>query len=285
MSTFKGGRSRTGSDEADLVSQPLPRELRRREILAKVRRNGGASVSELAREHSVSPVTIHRDLEVLANDGLVGRIHGGARAVDSTVPHVETDFMKRVRQNPAGKYMIAAHALKEIGDGATIFIDHSTSCLALARQVEQHPPKALTIVTNSPAIGFQLHENAIHLVVTPGEVDQTMRLISGGWTEEFISRLHFQMAFVSSAGLSLERGLTTTRQSLAGTLRAARAVSEWTVALIDSTKVARDSLLTIFRAQELDEIITDEGAAKEMVDTYRAAGVNMVVAESSAVPD
>ncbi len=39
---------------------------------------------------------------------------------------------------------------------------------------------------------------------------QVMRLISGGWTEDFLSRLHFQTAFISSAGLSLERGLTTT---------------------------------------------------------------------------
>jgi len=264
------------------MSEPLPRELRRLEILAKVRRNGGASVSELAREYSVSPVTIHRDLEVLAHDGLVARIHGGARALDSSAPQIETDFMKRVRQNPAGKYMIATHALKEIEDGSTIFIDHSTSCLALARQVERHPPKAITIVTNSPAIGYELHESAIHLVVAPGEVDQTMRLISGGWTEEFLSRLHFQAAFVSAAGLSLERGLTTTRQSLAATLRAARAVSERTVALIDSTKVARDSLLTIFRAQDIDEIIADDGAAAEIVADYRSAGVNLVLAETSA---
>src|SRR5258707_560460 len=90
-------------------------------------------------------------------------------------------------------------------------MDHPTSWLALARQLERRPPKSLTLVTNSPAIAYELHESTIHLVVTPGEVDQVMRLISGGWTEDFLSRLHFQVAFVSAAGLSLERGLTTTR--------------------------------------------------------------------------
>ena len=261
----------------------LPPELRRLQILAKVRRNGGASVSELAREYAVSPVTVHRDLEALAAEGLITRIHGGARALDSDAQKVETDFMKRLRQNPAGKYVIAAEALKDIQDGWTIFIDHSTTCQTLARQLERHPPKALTIVTNSPAIAFELHENTIHLVVTPGEVDQIMRIISGGWTEEFLSRLHFQAAFVSAAGLSLERGLTTTRQSLAGTLRAARAVSERTVALIDSTKIGRDSLLTIFRAQDPDAIITDDNATPESVARYRAAGVNLVTAETNTV--
>jgi len=197
---------------------------------------------------------------------------------------VETDFMKRARQNPAGKYVIAAHALREIADGSTIFIDHSTSSLALARQLERRPPKSLTLVTNSPAIAYELHESTIHLVVTPGEVDQVMRLISGGWTEDFLSRLHFQVAFVSAAGLSLERGLTTTRQSLAGTLRAARAVSQRTVALIDSTKVGRDSLLTIFTAQEPEEIITDDGVPPDVIAEYKGAGVNVVVAQPSPVP-
>lgn len=265
------------------MTEQLPPELRRLQILAKVRRNGGASVSELAREYSVSPVTVHRDLEVLAHEGLVTRIHGGARALDAEAPKVETDFMKRVRQNPAGKYVIATQALKEIEDGSTIFIDHSTTCQALARQLERRPPKALTIVTNSPAIAFELHESTIHLVVTPGEVDQIMRIISGGWTEEFLGRLHFQAAFVSAAGLSLERGLTTQRQSLAGTLRAARAVSERTVALVDSTKVGRNSLLTIFRAQDPDEIITDDNISAENLARYRSAGVNLVVAETNPV--
>jgi len=92
------------------------------------------------------------------------------------------------------------------------------------------------------------------------------------------------VAFVSAAGLSLERGLTTTRQSLAGTLRAARAVSQRTVALIDSTKVGRDSLLTIFTAQEPEEIITDDGVIPTVVAEYRGAGVNMVVAQPNPVP-
>ena len=69
-----------------MTDQPPP-ELRRIQILAHVRRNGGASISQLAREFSVSAVTVHRDLEVLAGEGLVTRIRGGARAV-ATEPRV-----------------------------------------------------------------------------------------------------------------------------------------------------------------------------------------------------
>lgn len=264
------------------MPEQLPAEVRRLQILDRIRRNGGASINELARDFSVSVVTVHRDLEMLAREGLVARIHGGARALDEGPAQVETNFMKRLRQSRAAKHVIAMRALREVGDGSTIFIDHSTSCLALARQLQHHPPKTLTLVTNSPAIAYELHESSIHLVVAPGEVDQVMRMISGGWTEEFLSRLNFAVAFVSAAGITLERGLTTTRQSLAGTLNAARSVSQRTVALIDSTKFGRDSLLTIFAARDVDQIIVDAGLRDEELARYRAAGVNVAVADSSS---
>jgi DeoR/GlpR family transcriptional regulator of sugar metabolism len=55
------------------------------------------------------------------------------------------------------------------------------------------------------------------------------------------------------------------------------------VALIDSTKVGRDSLLTIFTAQEPEEIITDDGVPPDVIAEYKAAGVNVVVAQPSPV--
>src|SRR5260370_8722212 len=109
---------------------------------------------------------------------------GGPRAIEGEGRGVETNIMKRARQNPAGKYVIAAHALREIADGSTIFIDHSTSSLALARQLERRPPKSLTLVTNSPAIASELHESTIHLVVTPARRSPVWPLISPGSTED-----------------------------------------------------------------------------------------------------
>jgi DeoR family transcriptional regulator of aga operon len=67
-------------------------------------------------------------------------------------------------------------------------------------------------------------------------------------------------------------------------LRAARAVSQRTVALIDSTKFGRDSLLRIFTAQEPEEIITDDGVTADVIAEYKGAGVNVVVAQPIPVP-
>ena len=111
----------------------------------------------------------------------------------------------------------------------------------------------------------------------------TLRMISGNWTEDFLSHLNFDVAFVSAAGLTQERGLTTLRHSLSGTLNAARAVSQRTIALIDSSKIGRDSLLTVFGPRDV-EIIVDDGIPPNVLEQFRRTGMRVVVAESSASP-
>ena len=55
-------------------------------MLERIQRDGGVSVAELARSYAVSPITVHRDLEQLAREGLVERVHGGARALAQPEP-------------------------------------------------------------------------------------------------------------------------------------------------------------------------------------------------------
>ncbi|MDQ3857943.1 MAG: DeoR/GlpR family DNA-binding transcription regulator [Actinomycetota bacterium] len=258
----------------------MPADFRRAQMLERIRRDGGASVGELARDYGVSPITIHRDLDRLAQDGLVKRVRGGAQTAVA-VPHVETDWAKRLRQATAAKEAIAARASAFVGDGSTIFVDSSTTCLALARHLARRPPRALTLVTNSPAIAVELHAESIHIVVTPGEVDQTLRMIGGRWASDFLGALHLETAFVSAAGITLEHGLTTTRRTLADTLHAARAVASQTIGLVDSSKFGRTFLLSIARAEELDALVVDDALDLGTLESYTAADVNVVLAETN----
>jgi DeoR family fructose operon transcriptional repressor len=259
----------------------MPADLRRARILERIQRDGGASVRELAREYGVSSITVHRDLERLAQDGLIERVHGGARpsVTRSGRIQVATDWAKRLQHALPEKEAIAARAAEQVEDGSTIFVDSSSTCLSLARYLERNPPRALTLVTNSPAIALELQAQSIHVVVTPGEVDQTLRMIGGRWAVEFLGGLNIETAFFSAGGVTLDQGLTTTRRSLADTLHAAMASSKRTIALIDSTKFGLSALLSIARLDELDAVIVDDGLPRDTIDAYEAAGVKLIVAE------
>jgi DeoR family fructose operon transcriptional repressor len=118
--------------------------------------------------------------------------------------------------------------------------------------------------------------------MTPGELDQHMRVLTGRWTADFLADLNLAVAFVSAAGITLEHGLTTSRAALADTLNAAAECAQKTIGLLDSTKFNRDSLMTARSAQSLDLIITDDGLDPAIAGEFRAAGVNLVVAERGA---
>jgi DeoR/GlpR family transcriptional regulator of sugar metabolism len=262
----------------------VPADLRRASILERIQRDGGASIAELARDYGVSQITVHRDLERLGRDGLIERVHGGARLPGSgpSELRVATDWTKRLEHALSAKEAIAMRAARFVEDGSTIFVDSSTTCLVFARYVQRHPPRALTLVTNSPAIAGELHAQSIHVVVTPGEVDQTLRMIGGRWAAEFLGDLNMETAFVSAGGITLENGLTTTRRALADTLKAASASSAKTIGLIDSSKFGLSALLSIARPEELDALVVDDGLPRQAIRAYEAAGVNLILAPSQA---
>ena len=256
----------------------VPPALRRAQILERIQRDGGVSVADLARDLTVSSITVHRDLEALSKDGLVERVHGGARAMPAAGPPTAippTGWEQRAAVNRGAKATIAQHAAREVRSGSTIFLDSSSSCLALARQLVSEPATELTLVTNSPAIAYELQDERILVIVTPGELDQHMRLLAGRWTTDFLSGLNFELAFCSAAGVTLDAGLTTSRRALADVINAASANAARTIGLIDSNKFGRASLLTIARAEDLDAIVTDDGLDSETEQEFRAAGVRL----------
>jgi DeoR family fructose operon transcriptional repressor len=222
-------------------------------------------------------MTAHRDLEQLARDGLVERVRGGARAIDhQPTPH-PTAWTHRVEQAAVAKAAIAEEAASMVAVGSTVFLDASSTALALARRLMENPPYELTLVTNSPAIAYEMLAEPLHVVVCPGELDQHTRTISGRWTVEFLRQLNFDLAFVSAAGLTLEAGLTTSRRPLADVVNAARQGASRTVGLIDASKFGRTSLVSIVRAQDLQLVVTDGALGTDVADAYRRGGVPLKV--------
>ncbi|MHC4917499.1 MAG: DeoR family transcriptional regulator, partial [Planctomycetota bacterium] len=56
---------------------------RRDRLVELVRKRGVVRVAELCRALKASPATVRRDLEALEGSGRIGRVHGGAVAVQT----------------------------------------------------------------------------------------------------------------------------------------------------------------------------------------------------------
>ena len=151
----------------------------------------------------VSLMTIHRDLDALEARGIIVKFRGGARSVRYSS---DPEFNVRMRENNMGKIQIARKALELIQPNTAIFLDASTTNLALARIL---PDIHLNIITTGPSIALELcrlHNPVVTLCC--GTMNRKNLALSGQNTLEMLDKINIDMAFIGVSGCSVDAGFT-----------------------------------------------------------------------------
>ncbi|MFF1510464.1 DeoR/GlpR family DNA-binding transcription regulator [Streptomyces sp. NPDC058326] len=248
-------------------NQNLLAEQRRTLILDEVRRRGGVRVNELTRRLSVSDMTIRRDLDALARQGMLEKVHGGAVPVVEASTH-EPGFEAKSALEPSAKDEIARAAAALVGPGTAIALSGGTTTFALARHLLDVPD--LTVVTNSVRVADVFHEaqlasgagearrGAATVVLTGGMRTPSDALV-GPVADRAVRSLHFDLLFLGVHGISVEAGLSTPNLAEAETngclMRSARRV----VVVADHTKWGTVGLSSFAELDEVDTWVTDRG--------------------------
>lgn len=227
-------------------------------ITAKLVQMRSVTVNELADEFAISKETIRRDLNELEQRGIAVRTYGGAALAE----HVRGQFFFRGRidVNSPAKMRIGKFAAKMVNDGDTIFLDASTTCLYLAKQLVD---KQITVITNSIQILFELidFEN-ITLVSTGGVVRPKEMDFFGTSSEASIGNFYAKKAFFSTTGFDIQYGATSSFEVVARLQRLMIQNAASTVFLCDQSKFGKTCFNKVADVMDLDYIITD-GALPE----------------------
>ena len=229
-------------------------------ILQAVRSDGSARVSDLTQRLGVSDMTIRRDLEVLARDGLVEKVHGGAVLPGTPAVH-EPGFETRLVLERPEKTAIARKAASMVTPGTAIAVAAGTTTFALAQCLLDVP--GLTIVTNSLRVtnlfsGTRGPDGAADSVVLTGGVPTPSDALVGPIADLTIRSLHFDLLFLGCHGFDPDAGLTTPRLAEAETNRTFIRVARRVVVLADHTKWGLVGLSSYARLSEADVLITDD---------------------------
>ena len=124
-------------------------------ILEQVGREGGARVADLVERLGVSDMTVRRDIQVLAERGLVSRVHGGAAALSDRFTADEPEFRVKSALQPAEKRAIARAAAQLVEPGSSVALSGGTTTYAVAEALcDVH---RLTVITNSLPVADVLH--------------------------------------------------------------------------------------------------------------------------------
>jgi len=246
-------------------------ELRKAKILQTLEERGSTDVRELAQALEASEMTIRRDLNLLAGQGLLHRTHGGALSLK--LANAPVSFAgKAARQSPEKEY-IARLAAREIVDGDVLFMDCGSTVFALCPLIRH---KHITVITNSlPVIG-ELMNSHVRLNLIGGEVDQERQAVHGFTAESHISRYRADKAFIGVDGLSLAGGLSANGELEAGHTLALMRQAAQTYLLCDSSKIEQNRYLSFAPLQAVQVLITDQRADPAVLQSYREAGLRIL---------
>jgi DeoR/GlpR family transcriptional regulator of sugar metabolism len=231
---------------------------RQQAILDLVHQHGGVRVSELVRLFNVSDMTIRRDLEALAERGLVDKVHGGATGMSAGSTEEPGFAAKSVRQQ-AEKEAIARKAAELVQPGTAVALSAGTTTWALARVLTEVP--GLTVVTNSLPVAEVLHRSGRddQTVVLTGGVRTPSDALVGPVAVSAIRSLNVDLLLMGVHGFTTHAGFTTPNLLEAETDRALVGAARRLVVLADHTKWGVIGISTIARLRDADILVTDTG--------------------------
>jgi len=230
---------------------------RQASILDQVRRLGGARVADLVAEFGVSDMTVRRDIETLAERGLVLKVHGGAVLVEGTAD--EPGYAAKSLHQRVEKAAIARAAARLAKPGSAIGISAGTTTAALAAELVSVPE--LTVVTNSIPVAdafYRAGRNDRTVVLTGGTRTPSDALV-GPFAMSAIRSLNVDMLFMGVHGMSTHAGFTTPNLMEAETDRALVAAARRLIVVADHTKWELIGISTIATLRDAHTLITDAG--------------------------
>ncbi|MGJ6967106.1 DeoR/GlpR family DNA-binding transcription regulator [Streptosporangium sp. G11] len=242
-----------------------------RAIMSALRASDAVSVAELAVEHAVSEMTIRRDLDELAQQGVVRRIRGGA--VSLLLRGEEPPFGVREREAVEAKRRIAAEVGALLADGEAVLLDSGTTSLEIARVIHD---RRLTVLPLCLQTATELSSaSRIRLVLPGGEVRPGELSFTGPLTESAIRSLRFDTAVIGCCGLSAKHGLTAHDLLDVAVKQAAIASARRVIVATDSGKFSRTAFGAVCALDRLDMVVTDTALPPAEHDAMIAAGVTV----------
>ena len=247
---------------------------RQERIVDILRATPSISVVELAQRLAVSGETIRRDLQALADDGIVQKYHGGV-SLHRDVQ--ESPFQLRLRSNVAAKRRLAQRLNALLPDGASLVLDNSSTACFVAEALAER--RGLTVATPSLEVARALAQAGDrHTVLMPGGTLRSSDMtLAGANALRFAAQLNPDFLVVSVAALSARGGCLDFDPFEVEFKQAVQPQAGQVVVLADSSKFDAPGLITSLPWRQVQVLVTDQPLPPELAAA--TAGLQVLVAD------
>lgn len=252
-------------------------EERHQEISEIINTNGKITIGEITSKYGISDESARRDLRLLEQKGVCKRTHGGAIAAGqvSVRPPVNRDFETMPVFDNYKE--IARTAAAQIRENDTVYLTGGSFGYIMVSFL----PRDIhyTVIVNSVDIGKALRSfDNIEVYISGGKMRQSGSLVDSLATE-FVSRLHFDLCFLTGGGLTADFGLSNGTDETAAFQRTVIKNSRKKCLLLPGAKVGVDSFIKVCDADVFDSIITDWDCVEEQILAMEEKGVEITIVE------
>lgn len=250
-----------------------PRQLR---LLEEVRLHQSATVEQLADTLGVTLQTVRRDVQRLAEQGLVLRFHGGVRVPSSTVENL--GHTQRETLHAEGKARIARAVAELVPNNCSLILNIGTTTEAIARALMAH--RGLRVITNNLNVAAILSGNPeFEVIVAGGVVRSRDRGIVGEAAVDCIRQFKVDIALIGISGIEVDgtlRDFDYREVKVAQTI-IAQSREVWLAA--DHSKFSRPAMVQAATLAQIGRLFTDAPPPDPFPALLRDAGVVCTVAE------
>ena len=232
-------------------------------------------MAEIVEQFSVSEATARRDLESLATEGKVQRVHGGAIAVEQAPP--ELPILERENEQADEKIRIGRVMANLIADNESVFLGSGTTVLEVAKNLRDR--KNLTVITNSlPVLNTLSGLKEITVLSLGGQLRDSELSFICHITEQALAEIRVDKVVMGTRGISLEHGLTNDYLQETLTDRAILKIGREVIIVADHTKVNRVSTVLLVPLGSVHTFVTNEQADKNFVQSLKKQNIKVILA-------
>lgn len=252
-------------------------EERHQEIADTIKAEGKITIAQITSKYGISDESARRDLRLLEQKGICKRTHGGAISMGqvSVRPPANRDFANMPIFDNYREISRAAAAM--IRENDTVYLTGGSFGHIMASFLPRNI--RYTLVVNSVDIGKELRSfDNIDVYIAGGKMRQSGSLVDS-LANEFVSRLHFDLCFITGAGLTAEFGLSNGTDETAAFQRTVIKNSRRRCLVIPSSKIGVDSFIKVCDADAFDSIITDWDCPEDQLAAIEEKGIELTVVE------
>lgn len=249
---------------------------RHTEMLDLVRAQGPQSIEALAERFGVTLQTVRRDVQRLAEAGLLSRFHGGVRLPGSTTENIA--YRQRQAMQSDAKNGIARAIARRVPNGCSLILNIGTTVESVARELMHH--RGLRVITNNLHVAAMMSTNPdCEVIVAGGQVRASDQGIVGEATVDFMRQFKVDIGLIGISGIEADG---TLRDFDYREVKVARTIIEqsrevWLAA--DHSKFNRPAMVEVGHVHDIDVLFTDASPPAPFDHLLTQGHVECVVAD------